>query len=367
MFSKLTVNQLPKIWCLFNQRNFGMAPCTYNQNAIKTHFTVTLLEAADKMGRQVALLLKQSPLISELRLYDKNSSVCVVAEDLSHIDTYTKVKSYCGMSVLKHAVQGADIVVSVGGCRSQLKECSKELFEKNLDDIRSAIMHCMEFNPKAIFCIAKPPIEAFVPMAAEEYKKAGVFDPRKIIGITSVGCMRANYFIGLISGQNPADVQCPIVGGISKNCLVACVSQSRPGKVHPQHYKMIQDSISIAEDEVLKSSGDGMTCLSSALGVAKFVNAQCKALSGVTNCVDCAFVKQTGHVCQFLPYMASIVRLGRHGVLSCHMPKINGYEAHCLKRACMYIKENIKLGESFVTGDHKKDSKKTAAPVKLAT
>lgn len=33
------------------------------------------------------------------------------------------------------------------------------------------------------------------------------------------------------------------------------------------------------------------------------------------------------------------------------MPKVNGYEAHCLKKASMYIKENIKLGESFVTGE----------------
>lgn len=131
------------------------------------------------------MLLKQCPLISELRLYDKDDSICVVAEDLSHIDTKTKVKSYCGISVLKHAVlviiytwtkqniltifflQDSDLVLSVGGCRRKVSECPKTLFERNLDDVLSATMHCIEFNPKVVFCVAKPPIEAFVPLISE--------------------------------------------------------------------------------------------------------------------------------------------------------------------------------------------------------
>lgn len=63
-----------------------------------------LLESAHRIGRLAALLLKQCPLISELRLHDNHNSICVVAEDLSHIDTKTKIKSYCGLSVLKNAV-----------------------------------------------------------------------------------------------------------------------------------------------------------------------------------------------------------------------------------------------------------------------
>lgn len=65
---------------------------------------VTVLEACCKLGRHLALLLKQNPLIDELRLYDKDKRVAALAEDLSHVDTRTKIKSFGGMSVLKHAV-----------------------------------------------------------------------------------------------------------------------------------------------------------------------------------------------------------------------------------------------------------------------
>ncbi|KAF7287904.1 hypothetical protein GWI33_000251 [Rhynchophorus ferrugineus] len=320
----------------------------------KKGYTVTILDGCHRIGRHTALLLKQCPHITELRLYDQDSSICCVAEDLSHIDTKTKVKSFCGLSVLKNAVMDSDLVITLGGCKMKCNESVPQLFERNVDSVRAATLHCIEFCPKTIFCIAKPPIEAFVPLASEEYKRAGVYDHRKIIGVSSMACMRSNYFIGLISGQNVAEIRCPVVGGLSKNCLVACVSQSRPEGVHPQHHKLIQDSIIISEDEVLKAYGDrSAPCLASALAISRFVNSQLKAMTGETNCVDCAFVKQTGHIGQFLPYMTSIVRLGRHGIMSSHMPNINGYEAHCLKKAALFIKEYIKLGEEFVKGEQK--------------
>lgn len=58
-------------------------------------------------------------------------------------------------------------MVSVGGCRASFREKSDYSFEKNLDAIRNAALHLIEFNSKAIYCIAKPPIEAFVPLVSE--------------------------------------------------------------------------------------------------------------------------------------------------------------------------------------------------------
>lgn len=64
----------------------------------------------------------------------------------------------------------ADIIVSVGGCRESYRETHEQSFDRNIDDIMSAAMHLIEFNHKAIFCIAKPPIEAFVPLVSEVSK-----------------------------------------------------------------------------------------------------------------------------------------------------------------------------------------------------
>lgn len=66
--------------------------------------TVTILNASTKIGRNLALLLKQSPYVGELRLNDKNNNVCAVAEDLSHIDTKVKIKSFGGKTAIKHAI-----------------------------------------------------------------------------------------------------------------------------------------------------------------------------------------------------------------------------------------------------------------------
>lgn len=59
------------------------------------------------------------------------------------------------------------MVVAVGGCRSSHSETLKQLFDKNADDMRLTALHMIEFNPKAIFCLAKPPIEAMVPLVSQ--------------------------------------------------------------------------------------------------------------------------------------------------------------------------------------------------------
>ncbi|XP_074032302.1 malate dehydrogenase, mitochondrial isoform X2 [Leptinotarsa decemlineata] len=260
-------------------------------------YVVTVLDAYCKIGRYIALLLKQNPFIGELRLYDKNNNICAVAEDLSHIDTRTKIKSFGGKAVLKHAITDADIVVAVGGCKESHKETAKQLFEKNVDDVRMAALNMIEFNPKGVFCVSKPPIEGLVPV-------------------------------------------------ITEKC---------PGSV--------QQLIGNSEDDVLKLYADcGTVCLSPALAVSRFINTLLKAFKGETNCVECAFVRQTGHIGQFLPYMTSIVRLGRHGIMSSHMPKISGDEAALLKKAAIIIREHIRMGESFVTGEVVPPTEDTPAP-----
>lgn len=59
------------------------------------------------------------------------------------------------------------MVLSVGGCRTSFRETTQETFEKNVDDVRIAALHLIEFSPKAIFGIAKPPVEIFVPLVSE--------------------------------------------------------------------------------------------------------------------------------------------------------------------------------------------------------
>lgn len=40
--------------------------------------------------------------------------------------------------------------------------------------------------------------------------------------------MRTNAAIAMHTGQNASEIICPIIGGLSTDCLVAVLSQTRP-------------------------------------------------------------------------------------------------------------------------------------------
>lgn len=54
--------------------------------------------------------MKQSPLVTELSLYDVVNTPGVAA-DLSHIDTPAKVKAYTGPEELKDALKGTQVSI----------------------------------------------------------------------------------------------------------------------------------------------------------------------------------------------------------------------------------------------------------------
>lgn len=75
---------------------------------------VCVLGAAGGIGQPLSLLLKNTPLVSHLALYDIAHTPGVAA-DLSHIETKAKVTGHMGPSELEAAVTGADIVLIPAG------------------------------------------------------------------------------------------------------------------------------------------------------------------------------------------------------------------------------------------------------------
>lgn len=77
---------------------------------------VAVLGAAGGIGQPLSLLLKNSPLIGELSLYDV-ANTAGVACDLSHISTGSKVKGYTGPAQLQEALHGCQLVIIPAGVR----------------------------------------------------------------------------------------------------------------------------------------------------------------------------------------------------------------------------------------------------------
>lgn len=71
------------------------------------------------IGQPLSLLLKQSPLVTELSLYDIVHTPGVAA-DLSHIDTPAKVEAHNGAENLEKALKGEINALTLSPCNCHL-------------------------------------------------------------------------------------------------------------------------------------------------------------------------------------------------------------------------------------------------------
>lgn len=92
----------------------NIVPLSFSLHLIQCSSKVAVLGAAGGIGQPLALLLKQSPLISRLSLYDIVATPGVAA-DLSHIETRALVTGHVGPEQLDEALQGCDVVVIPAG------------------------------------------------------------------------------------------------------------------------------------------------------------------------------------------------------------------------------------------------------------
>ena len=78
---------------------------------------------------------------------------------------------------------------------------------------------------QAILNIISNPVNSTVPITAEVYKKAGVYDPKKILGVTTLDVVRSNTFAAQLKGLSIEDVFVPVVGGHAGITILPLLSQ----------------------------------------------------------------------------------------------------------------------------------------------
>ena len=57
------------------------------------------------------------------------------------------------------------------------------------------------------------PVNSTVPIAAEVLKNAGVYNPKKLVGVTTLDVCRANTFVANSQGWDPNDTNVTVIGG----------------------------------------------------------------------------------------------------------------------------------------------------------
>jgi len=313
----------------------------------KNDTKVAVLGAAGGIGQPLSLLLKQSPLISHLALYDIAHTPGVAA-DLSHIETRAKVTGHLGADQLDECVKDASLVLIPAGVPRKPGMTRDDLFNTNASIVANLIGACAKNCPKAMIGIITNPVNSTVPIAAEVLKKNGVYDPQRVFGVTTLDVVRSNTFIAEAKGLDVNKVNCPVIGGHSGITIVPVISQCTPPVTFPGD---VREALSVriqnAGTEVVNAkAGAGSATLSMAYAAAEFADGVLKALAGTEGVVMCAYVESTETDAK---YFANPVLLGKNGVeKNLGIGQLIESEKKLVDAAMDELKDNIAKGEEFV-------------------
>ena len=78
---------------------------------------------------------------------------------------------------------------------------------------------------QAILNIISNPVNSTVPIAAEVLKAAGVYDKKKLLGVTTLDVVRANTFVAEAKDMDMRNVDVPVVGGHAGTTILPLLSQ----------------------------------------------------------------------------------------------------------------------------------------------
>lgn len=325
---------------------------------------VAVLGAAGGIGQPLSLLLKQNPHITELALFDVVPVVKGVAVDIAHINTPSTV---CGCTKddegLSKALKGADLVVIPAGVPRKPGMTRDDLFNINAGIVRDLANGMVANCPKAFILVISNPVNSTVPIVAEVFKKAGVFDPKKLFGVTTLDVVRASTFTAEVAGQSEKAHQykIPVIGGHSGHTILPLLSQSSPSLPSSilsdeAKLKELINRIQFGGDEVVKAKeGAGSATLSMAYAGFRFAESLIKAKwEGKTGVTEMAYiaVQSEAHIASMvegLEYFAVPIELGSNGVEKVlPIGNLSSLEQEMLKTCIAELKGNISKGVGFI-------------------
>ncbi|ETN83380.1 malate dehydrogenase, NAD-dependent [Necator americanus] len=276
---------------------------------------VALLGASGGIGQSLGLLLKQDHLVKHLALYDIVGTPGVAA-DLSHIDTNAKVTAHTGPKELAAAVSDADVIVIPAGVPRKPGMTRDDLFNTNAGIVRDLI--------DAMIAIITNPVNSTVPIASEVMKKHGVYDRRRIFGVTMLDVVRAQAFVSQLKVTPKVTFTDEEVINLTQK---------------------IQD----AGTEVVKAkAGAGSATLSMAVAGWRFAHSLLRGIKGEKN-VQCAYV--ASDAVKGVEYFSTPLELGVDGIQKIlGVGKVNAFEQELINASVAELNKNIAKGVAFVKG-----------------
>ncbi|PSW15152.1 malate dehydrogenase [Photobacterium sanctipauli] len=307
---------------------------------------VAVIGAAGGIGQALALLLKNRlPAGSDLALYDIAPVTPGVAADLSHIPTPVSIKGYGGEDPTP-ALEGADVVLVSAGVARKPGMDRADLFNVNAGIVKSLAEKIAVVCPKACVGIITNPVNTTVAIAADVLKKAGVYDKRKLFGVTTLDVIRSETFVAELKDVDPGQVRVPVIGGHSGVTILPLLSQVEGVEFTEEEIKALTPRIQNAGTEVVEAkAGGGSATLSMGQAACRFGLSLVKALQGEGGIVECAYVEGDGKHARFF---AQPVLLGKEGVEEVmDYGKLSAFEQDALEGMLDTLHGDIEKGEEF--------------------
>jgi malate dehydrogenase len=333
-----------------------------------TRAKVCVVGGAGGIGQPMSLLLKLDPNVTHVSVFDLVGAPGVAA-DLSHIDTPATVSGH-GMTLKQftgddaiadqdafqaaafdEALTGCDVVVIPAGVPRKPGMTRQDLFEVNAKlnaDFATAVSkNC----PDALVAIISNPVNSTVPIFAEQMKKLGTYDARKVFGVTTLDIVRSHTFVAEAAGIANTDITIPVIGGHAGASILPLLSRAQPpvkDKLSAETVASLTHRIQNGGTEVVQAkAGGGSATLSMAKAGAQFCISLIKAKNGEKGIVECAYVESD--VVPECKWFATPIELGVNGIeKNLGLGELDDFEKEKLAEAISELTPSIVEGVNFV-------------------
>lgn len=321
-------------------------------------YKVCVVGGAGGIGQPLSMLMCMDPNVAELCIYDLTIAMVPaqgVAADLSHLNKKCAVKAYAfdkeakAIDVAGECLTGCHLVLVPAGVPRKPGQDRKDLLNINAGIAKNIVEACAKFCPEAVVALIVNPVNSVVPAMCELWKKKGL-NPAKIVGVTTLDCVRAEKFVHEITGAPVEEISIPIVGGHAGTTILPLFSQDKaaatiPADKIPDLDKKVQDAGTVV---VAAKNGKGSATLSMGYAGARLGSAVLASMAG-TPTTECAYVQSS---VTELPYFASKVTFGKDGVETVHpLGELSAHERTRLAEMTPTLKEEIDAGLEYAAAN----------------
>jgi malate dehydrogenase len=135
----------------------------------------------------------------------------------------------------------------------------------------------------------------------------GVYDPRRLFGVTTLDVVRANSFVAENQKLDVNKVRVNVIGGHAGTTILPLLSQVPNTKFTDADIAALTNRIQFGGDEVVKAKdGAGSATLSMAYAGQVFTSRLLSAMNGEKDVIECSFVESK---LTSAPFFSSPVRI----------------------------------------------------------